>query len=388
MNWNQLFNMYNSTEILYKSNSAPVRVVLYGAGRAGKDAYLSFGFMESKISIISIHDDYRNTIHSLEHLGDFVKPITEIPLNGYDYFVIAAHLPDTAHIMAECAIKNGVKKESVLIYVSPEPRFFILPKIKSDDFLRNRIYFLLEELLSESGNEELVKNELKALSNIIKHDIIWKNYREWHADEKKQCAYLQMPKVASTSLIKTIRKIPDGLFVSDVEGETRYYYHLPDDFKGFKFTFVRNPFARIVSCYRNKIEDNPVHGLRYYKIIGFENDYGFESFVRNIVRIPDEWAERHFASQYFQAYDKGKLLVDYVGHFETLYDDYEKIKNRYGLGELEHRNASSSYDYRDYYTVELAELVYQRYKIDFTTFDYEDEYDKLIKYIKSKENHK
>ena len=94
---------------------------------------------------------------------------------------------------------------------------------------------------------------------------------------------------------------------------------------------------------------------------------------------------KDIASQYFQAYDNGQLLVDYVGRFETLYDDYERIKNRFGLSELEHRNASSSYDYRDYYTKELAELVYQRYMIDFTTFKYDDEYDKLLQYLKKKE---
>ena len=385
MNWNQLLNTYNNTEFLFKSSNSPIKIVLYGAGRAGKDAYLSFGTIGSNINVLSVHDDYRNTIHSLEHLGDFVKPLVDSPIIGFDYFVIAAHMPNTAYKMAEQALKHGINKESILIYITPEPSLFILPKIESDAFLRRRVYFLLEELLSENDYKELVKDELKALSNIIKHEIIWKNYREWHADEKKQCAYLQMPKVASTSLIKTIRKIPDGLFVSDVEGDTRYYYHLPNDFNGFKFTFVRNPLARIVSCYRNKIEGNPIHGLRYYKIIGFEKDNGFERFVREIATIPDEWAERHFASQYFQAYDNGQLLVDYVGRFETLYDDYERIKNRFGLSELEHRNASPSYDYRDYYTKELAELVYQRYMIDFTTFKYDDEYDKLLQYLKKKE---
>ena len=64
-----------------------------------------------------------------------------------------------------------------------------------------------------------------------------------------------------------------------------------------------------------------------------------------------------------------------------MHEEYEKIRQKYGLEPLEHKNASSVYDYRDYYTEELAELVYNRYRIDFETFDYEEEYPKLLEYL-------
>lgn len=389
---------FRDSRFLYEPKKKEYRVVIYGAGRAGKDAYLAMDLCMPQIRVLAVLDDNRDTIHSLQHLGHFVEPLErarqfsfqEAQSNGTapercraDYMVIAAHTQETWHQMKDRVLRMGaVPRDRILIYLPPEPRQLILPKLGESRFLSKRVYRLMERLLQEGDAcKELVQDELKALSNIIKHEIIWLNYREWHADEKKQCAYLQVPKVASTSLTKTIRKIPDGLFVSDVEGETRYYYRLPEDFDGFKFTFVRNPFARTVSCYRNKIEGKNPPRLRYYKVIGLEKDYGFGEYVRAIATIPDEWAERHFATQYFQIYDHGKCLVDYIGRFENLHEEYEKIRQKYGLEPLEHKNASSVYDYRDYYTEELAELVYNRYRIDFETFDYEEEYPKLLEYL-------
>ena len=56
MNWNQLLNTYNNTEFLFKSSNSPIKIVLYGAGRAGKDAYLSFGTIGNNVNILSVHE--------------------------------------------------------------------------------------------------------------------------------------------------------------------------------------------------------------------------------------------------------------------------------------------------------------------------------------------
>ncbi len=394
------------SDFLYEDNGRQYNVILYGAGKAGKDAYLSFGCFRQHIRIVAVIDDYRRNIHGLEHLGEFVEPIKNInkylideeslntESNAYkiDFIVIAAQSETTWYKMKANVIDIGIIPEDrILIYTPPTSKQLLLPRMMNNAFLCERIYKLFEYMCSR-GEEyrDLVYDELKAWSNIIKHEIIWLNYREWHANEDKTCAYLQMPKVASTSLTKTIRKIPDdllkgGKIVSDIEGPTRYYYDLPSGFSGFKFTFVRNPFARVVSCYKNKIEGREKSKLRYFKVIGLEKDYGFETYVKSICEIPDEWAERHFATQYFQVYKQGKCIVDYIGKFENLLEEYEVIRTKYGLDPLEHKNSSSKYDYRDYYTEELVNLVYRRYKIDFETFGYEDEYERLMSYVKARD---
>ena len=395
-------SVYRKSDFLYDSDDKQYKVLIYGAGRVGKDAYLSLQQCMSHIEVLAVLDDYRNNIYGLQHLGDFVEPSEKMASYSFtansenaiatvDYLVIAAQSEETWYDMADKVHKNyDIPKKKIIAYVPPTPKQLLVPHMTDNEFLCKRLYILLEYLYSNGDAcRNLVYDELKAWANIVKHEIIWLNYREWHANEDNTCAYLQMPKVASTSLTKTIRKIPDelltsGKIVSDIEGPTRYYYELPDDFSGFKFTFVRNPFARTVSCYRNKIEGKEKSKLRYFKVIGLEKDYGFERYVKSISTIPDEWAERHFATQYFQVYKNGKCIVDYVGRFENLFEEYEVIKQKYGLEELEHKNASSRYDYRDYYTEELVELVYRRYKIDFEVFGYEEEYEKLMTYVKQK----
>lgn len=396
--------IFRKSDFLYKNVDKRYKVLIYGAGKVGKDAYLSLHQCMSHIDVLAVLDDYRKNIHGLKHLGDFVE--TSEKINSYsfadnldaektgatvDYIIIAAQSETTWYGMAD-KVQNDymVPAGKIIAYVPPTPKQLLVPHIKDSEFLCDRLYMLLEYLLSNGDTyRNLVHDELKAWANIVKHEIIWLNYREWHANEDNTCAYLQVPKVASTSLTKTIRKIPDellssGKIVSDIEGPTRYYYDLPNDFSGFKFTFVRNPFARTVSCYRNKIEGREESKLRYFKVIGLEKDYGFETYVKSISAIPDEWAERHFATQYFQVYKQGKCIVDYIGRFENLFEEYEVIRQKYGLEELEHKNASTRYDYRDYYTEELVELVYRRYKIDFEVFGYEDEYEKLMTYVKNK----
>lgn len=377
---------FKNTNFLYEVTSLECNVVVCGADRVGKDAFLSMNDCMHNINVVAVLDDKRDTIHGLEHLGKIVHPLSAIVDLDYDYFIIAADDEESFNRMKVTAIQvYNVDFTKILVYSSPTPKQILLPRLDKIPFISKRIYFLMERLLDERENcQKQVEDELKALSNIIKHERIWLNYREWHADENNRCAYLQVPKVASTSITKAIRRIGDthGLLVSDIEGETRYRYNLPKEFDGFKFTFVRNPFARIVSCYRNRVEGRNQAFFRYYKIIGLDQDYGFDSFVRAISEVPDEWAERHFASQYFQVYKDGKCLVDFIGHFENLTEDYKKISDKYGLIPLEHRNASTKYDYRDFYTEELANLVYERYKIDFDTFGYNAEYDDLINYIR------
>ena len=58
---------------------------------------------------------------------------------------------------------------------------------------------------------------------------------------------------------------------------------------------------------------------------------------------------------------QGKLLVDYVGRFETLRDEFDFITRKLGLNaDLGHVNSSKHRDYRSYYDDKLIELVAER----------------------------
>lgn len=107
-------------------------------------------------------------------------------------------------------------------------------------------------------------------------------------------------------------------------------YLSPADFSAlFKFSFVRNPWARILSEYRYR---------NYFR------HRSFRDFVLNKLPKPG-WDDqyRHVMPQYDMLHDRdGNLLVDFVGRFENLQQDFGRVCERLGIDDagLPHRNRS------------------------------------------------
>ncbi len=153
----------------------------------------------------------------------------------------------------------------------------------------------------------------------------------------------------------------------------------------FTFTFVRNPWDRLVSCYRDKI------GGEVDDFTGFSEEAGvayclarfdeftagmsFEAFLRAVAAIPDERADAHFRSQNtFVRTKAGKLGVDFIGGFERLQDDFAHVVRQVGLPSSalpRLQAAKTAVNYVDYYDVELRKLVARRFRDDIDTFGYE-----------------
>jgi len=156
-----------------------------------------------------------------------------------------------------------------------------------------------------------------------------------------------------------------------------------DNNKAFKFSVVRNPFDRLVSCYKNKILEEEYLPMQSGYGGIFYKGMPFDKFVLSICKIPDIFSDRHFKSQYSYLYYKDNLIVDYLGKFENLDTDLAIIIDKYELGDIPHINKSKvKSDYKDFYTSELVEHVYNRYKNDIEKFNYVSEYEKLKEYVK------
>lgn len=103
-----------------------------------------------------------------------------------------------------------------------------------------------------------------------------------------------------------------------------------DEFESlFKFSFVRNPYERIVSEYRYR---------------NYFHHHSFSDFVQNKLPKPG-WDDkyRHVMPQYEMLYGPdGNLLVDFVGRFENLQGDFDEVCRQLGIenSELPHRNKS------------------------------------------------
>ena len=148
----------------------------------------------------------------------------------------------------------------------------------------------------------------------------------------------------------------------------------------YKFSFVRNPWSRLVSEYRYR---------------NFLSHRSFKDFVMNKLPEPG-WDDkyRHVMPQTEMLYDdNGHLLVDFVGKFETLQQDFDQVCEQLEFAESQlphinssdkksrelrrkarnilHRNKESSLrTYTDFYDEETREFVSALYQTDIENFDY------------------
>lgn len=64
-------------------------------------------------------------------------------------------------------------------------------------------------------------------------------------------------------------------------------------------------------------------------------------------------------------------MIDYLGYFETIEDDFRKVSDRLGTAvTLDHVNASGRADYRPVYSAEAADRVAEVYSRDIAAFGY------------------
>ena len=73
--------------------------------------------------------------------------------------------------------------------------------------------------------------------------------------------------------------------------------------------------------------------------------------------------------------ENGRVIVDFIGRYESLQSDFRKIAQRLGVEEpsLTHENPSKHTHYSRYYTPELVEMVRGRYERDIAFFGYDFE---------------
>lgn len=148
----------------------------------------------------------------------------------------------------------------------------------------------------------------------------------------------------------------------------------------FKFAFVRNPWARLVSWWSlidNKRDDTGKEPApnRFFGYVTAQA-HSFEEFLANCTdEIVDNDGRKYiFRNQVdYLTNDNGRLIVDFVGRFERLQTDFDRVTTRLGLPhtELPTTNGSRHAHYTEYYTPAMAEKVRQLYFRDIKTFGYQ-----------------
>lgn len=129
----------------------------------------------------------------------------------------------------------------------------------------------------------------------------------------------------------------------------------------YKFAFVRNPWDWQISLYHYIRKD------KYHKDNTIANTLNFHDFLKREI---ENFAPCQLD---FLSDDRGKIILDKIGKFETLQQDFYEILNYLSLTpvKLQRLNPSNrSKNYRQYYTEQTAMLVNDYFQRDIEYFNY------------------
>jgi hypothetical protein len=215
--------------------------------------------------------------------------------------------------------------------------------------------------------------------------------------------YVVVPKAASTRIRTTLAAVAGRYsrrLTRKRRGEfrmlrgprsmtVRSFYRLATNPSGFRFSFVRNPYARALSCWANKFQKLPLvpglpeindylarrEGISDALPFGADKTLSFEQFVTFAAASASSRHDPHLQMQSDILSIPG-IKLDFIGRMENYNSDFTRVLDQIGVSEeircdaLVPMNPSRHKLWSDYYTPDLADRVYRAYQRDFDSFAY------------------
>ncbi|MFV3384137.1 sulfotransferase family 2 domain-containing protein [Pseudomonas sp. NY15364] len=225
------------------------------------------------------------------------------------------------------------------------------------------------------GKYQTANNCLKALMLPPHHrenfiNFIKNPYTRW--EDEKKVIFIHIPKAAGKTISYSLLGAPNGTGHQKLYVYERYKEKYR---KYFKFTFIRNPWDRIVSAFFYMKGFDPQSNDRDFfdRYIGQETS--FEEFINrlsnpNYKKLILSW--EHFTPQ--TAYMKnrsGNIDLDFIGRVENINDDFAELSSILRIdAKITTRNAGVRTAYRDYYSGKMKEIVSSIYPEDIGKLNY------------------
>ncbi len=213
---------------------------------------------------------------------------------------------------------------------------------------------------------------------------------------RNKYVYVEVPKVASSTIKSHLNKIELATLINISVGPHPEILSSPhvkpyqlsaedlsdilfgDDF--FKFTFVRNPYERILSAYLDKIvgntpEKKQIDNNRDMVARVKSDEYSFGEFIDIVAKIPDNIRDKHWRTQ-CSITMKNHIKYNYIGKIERFNADIHKIQhisgiNFDGIKEFSPHKTGAKSKIDKYYSDEnLKKSVIDIYDKDFEAFGY------------------
>ncbi|HBE91462.1 MAG TPA: hypothetical protein DDW55_02680 [Gammaproteobacteria bacterium] len=209
-----------------------------------------------------------------------------------------------------------------------------------------------------------LKEQFKGLYKGDTRVAIWEQHR---------LLYVRIPKSANSSVLAAI----DGARKCRMSGGK--IARMNDQWTCF--SFVRNPWSRLVSSYRQKastdatskrIVDGVYQGF-VDKGMPIRANMSFEEFCEVVCEFPNEKIDKHLQSQAYTLIRNGKAIVPFIGKVEHMNADWKTVMDKVGLNnELPHINQTSGQHYSSYFTSDaLINRIADRYADDIRYFEYD-----------------
>ena len=186
--------------------------------------------------------------------------------------------------------------------------------------------------------------------------------------DSNQCIFFHIPKAAGTSVCMALF----GYQVGHLSFEQLYYSNPKKAMTYFKFTFVRNPWDRLVSAYHFLLAGGMNANDSNWGRDNLTQYVDFNDFVKNWLNEKNVNTYIHFIPQHrYVESSNGVVKVDFVGKTETLSKDIEVVTQKLGKQiHLEKTNESKHGLYIDYYNQASIDIVSRVYQRDIELFGY------------------
>lgn len=214
---------------------------------------------------------------------------------------------------------------------------------------------------------------------------------------RQKLIYVNVPKAASTTIrsvlsaFETCSRPPhedvlhkrrcSGLLSPSLAG-LNVFHEMANSADTLRFTFVRNPYARLVSAWSDKIYGKPLRRGDPYIDLYLDSapqarqsrpvqSLSFAAFVHFVHETIDGSVDPHWDRQVARTSVPG-IKLDLIGRVETFDSDFATVLQhaRKSSIKLPRLNESGTSDWPSYYSGELAGIVYRLYEQDFDAFRY------------------
>ncbi len=200
-------------------------------------------------------------------------------------------------------------------------------------------------------------------------------------DHPRRFLFVHVPKTGGTSIELAFDPEAERRNVRRKHWTARQYRRrYPIRFRRyFKLALVRNPWDLVLSQYRYLWHSGHEWPRRWRARTRIPLEWSFaewlksEPFQRSSPRSPSLAGRGRPAQQLDWITDRqGRVIVDHVGRFEGLAQEFEALCARLGLEALPlgHALRSERGDYRSYYDAPGREIVARKYSRDIDFFGY------------------